>query len=569
MSPIEDLGEVISTDVLIIGGGIGGLVASIEVKEQSPKAEVLVVDKQSIGWAGKAPKGGGMFWVMRPEADLDKFVEWHVRSTGEYLNDQELLYELASETYGAVEQLGEWGVNVARDAAGKLDTVECTTFNPLFESKWWLAGVDADMQFPLRARARKLGVKMLSKVQVVELLKRGDQVVGAVGFNLVDGRFYIFKAKATIMANGSCNYRVRRMWSSATGDGIATAYRAGAEMRNAEFGNFFEIHWIECDGTIYDYTAFFNALGENISKRYVPGEYHDVPLKLLLGMEKETLEGRGPIVVDLSLANMAPLTAIMSHWKNRPHSDAFHAREHSKALKYGPPPSPRPEVIPALNAELTPVKVDHEMRTSLTGLWAIGDTCSEGASWAGAIYAPRGGVGGSGLMFAVLSGLRAGPSAARFASKAPVPEVDDAEVKRFKEDIFAPMKRNKGLLPVDAIYAIQDLVCKFKYNLRRSKDRLEEATSKVKEIQERFPESYAKDAHGLGKYHEARAMAVCAEMTFRSALMRTESRGFHYREDYPKRDDKNWLKWVIARQEAGKMVVSTEPVPVNKYKVRP
>ena len=72
----------------------------------------------------------------------------------------------------------------------------------------------SDMLLPLRARARKLGVKILNKVQVVELLKQGDRVVGAVGFNIIDGRFYIFKAKATILANGSCNYKVRRMWAA-------------------------------------------------------------------------------------------------------------------------------------------------------------------------------------------------------------------------------------------------------------------------------------------------------------------------------------------------------------------
>ena len=131
------------------------------------------------------------------------------------------------------------------------------------------------------------------------------------------------------------------------------------------------------------------------------------------------------------------------------------------------------------------------------------------------------------------------------------------------------MRRDKGLLPADAISAIQDVVCPIKYNLRRSKDRLEEAISKIKEVQERLSELCAKDGHGLGKCHEAKSMAVCAEMTFRAALMRTESRGFHYREDYPKRDDKNWLKWVIVKQEAGKMVLSTEPVPIDKYKFKP
>ncbi len=79
----------------------------------------------------------------------------------------------------------------------------------------------------------------------------------------------------------------------------------------------------------------------------------------------------------------------------------------------------------------------------------------------------------------------------------------------------------------------------------------------------------AKDGHGLGKCHEARAMAVCAEMNFRAALMRTESRGWHYREDYPGRDDPNWLKWVILKTKDGEMAVSTEPMPMDRYKVKP
>ncbi len=111
----------------------------------------------------------------------------------------------------------------------------------------------------------------------------------------------------------------------------------------------------------------------------------------------------------------------------------------------------------------------------------------------------------------------------------------------------------QGVRPVEVVHCIQSIIVPVKYNLRRSKDRLEEALGRIEVIQQKLPQLSAKDYHGLFNCHEARAMAVCAEMTFRSALVRMESRGWHYREDYPQRDDKNWLKWVIVgnRKQAG------------------
>ena len=91
MVKLEDLGEVISTDVLVAGSGIAGLPAAIKAKETSPERDVLIVDKATVGWAGLAPKGGGVFWCIAPEDNLDKFVEYHVKNFGYYLNDQELL----------------------------------------------------------------------------------------------------------------------------------------------------------------------------------------------------------------------------------------------------------------------------------------------------------------------------------------------------------------------------------------------------------------------------------------------------------------------------------------------
>jgi succinate dehydrogenase/fumarate reductase flavoprotein subunit len=557
MDKLEDLGEVISTDLLIVGGGFGGLVSAIKAKEGFPDVDVLIVDRETIGWAGKAPKGGGFFVVFTPDQDPDKFVEYHVKNIGIYLENRELLYAYAREAYGTVEQLANWGVYVDKNAEGKINVVK-NDFNGL----WSYAGADLNMQLPLRARARKLGAKIMNKIEVVELLKQGDRVIGAVGFNVLDGRFYIFKAKAVMLVNGSCNYRARRMWAAASGDGIAAAYRAGAEMRNAEFGNCCPDLVIKDTEGNADRRFIFNALGENLSIRYEPEPHADMPLDLLLSVERELREGRGPVYEDLSKMppGTPPSYAQREMWK-RPHFDALWNR---LASKYEVTQKKR-EVTIRVHAELSPVKVDNDMKTTLEGLWAIGDTCYDGSAMAGAIAAPPGKMRGSGLGYAVFSALRGAPPAAQFAaSKASAPEVDHAEVTRLKEDIFAPMKRNKGLSPGDAISLIQDAVLPVQYSLRRSKTRLEEALSKIEEIKQRLQQLYAKDGHGLCKCIQAKSMTLLAEMTFRAALMRTESRGWHYREDYPDRDDKNWLKWVIIKQEPGRMVLSTEPVPIGR-----
>ena len=171
----------------------------------------------------------------------------------------------------------------------------------------------------------------------------------------------------------------------------------------------------------------------------------------------------------------------------------------------------------ALNAELSPIRVDHEMKTSLAGLWATGDTSLMGSGCVGAVFAPPALIRGIGLGNSVQSALRAAPSAARFASEASTPKVSYEEVKRLKDVIFAPMGRTKGFSAEEAIYGIQDVMCRFKYNLCRSKDRLEEGLSKIEKVQQRLPELWAKDGHGLGKCHEARNIAVCGEMTLRAA----------------------------------------------------
>lgn len=144
-------------------------------------------------------------------------------------NDQDLLREYAHSTRQILEDIERWGVKIHGKEA---------PFNAHPMIPWKLVTLDLDCLIHLAARARTLGVEFQEKIAVVDLLTEGDKVVGAIGFSLLDGATYIYKARAVVLANGNQNWRIMRMWSSGRGDGIAAAYRAGAKMRNAEFGTF-------------------------------------------------------------------------------------------------------------------------------------------------------------------------------------------------------------------------------------------------------------------------------------------------------------------------------------------
>ena len=123
MAKLEDLGAVITTDVLVVGGGVGGLATAIKVKEAEPNVDVLIVEKQTTGWAGKATKIGGILAFLGPDNDADKFMDFQVRTSGFYLNDQESLSKYVQSSFRAIEELGEWGARLARTPDGRMVTI--------------------------------------------------------------------------------------------------------------------------------------------------------------------------------------------------------------------------------------------------------------------------------------------------------------------------------------------------------------------------------------------------------------------------------------------------------------
>jgi succinate dehydrogenase / fumarate reductase flavoprotein subunit len=132
------------------------------------------------------------------------------------------------------------------------------------------------------------------------------------------------------------------------------------------------------------------------------------------------------------------------------------------------------------------------------------------------------------------------------------------------------MKRHKGLSPRDGIFRLKEVISPPRFAVRKSKERIEEALARVREVLHEAENevSPAEDWHMLGLCHDLKNMAQCADIYYNSALTRTESRGWHYREDYPERDDKNWRRWIVIKQKDGKMAISTEAFPFERYKTK-
>ncbi len=566
MATLESLGTVLSADLLIVGGGIAGLACAIAAKETDAEVDVLVVDKVVAGWGGKANKGGGNIVFMDEADGFDNVLDFHVHSVGDFLEDQEFLLDFARESRGNLERLERWGVHIYRDDAGEPKYVRWLPEHP-----WRLAVLDQDLTLNMARHARKLGVRFKDRVEIVDLLKDGDRVCGAIGFGMIDGECVIAQAGVVVLANGNQCYKLMPRWASAGGEGIAAAYRAGAAMRGAEFGNF--INWVFADTKEVCQGAedvLYNARGENISKRVRPALESDVHSKEVVEWWKEMKAGNGPIVANM-IENYVNNEIVPAFHEDklavRPVSMKFWGLTIGKAMAASTVQGPMQPVMPGLNAELAPVKVDHQMATTVPGLFAIGDTCYAGTCLAGAVPAPPGRMRGSGLGFATFSGARCAPAAvaaARAASGRP----DAGQAEALKARIFTPLGRS-GMTAPEMVRAVQDVMVPVGYSIYKRADRMTEALDKVLALKAQVPSLAAADPHYLAACHVAESMVLGAEMFYRASLAREESRGWHLREDFPERDDANFLKWIELHEDGDEMALSLHDVPVDRYPIKP
>lgn len=567
-----------TTDILAIGGGIGGLVSGIMAAEAG--AKVLIVDKATAGGGGGASRAGnGVLSIKKDKEVIDRYVEYHVRNIGKYIEDQEAAENVASVIYDTLSTMKNWGVKLTTDEEGNV-----AAFPTPGDVPWEMTGIEMNCNLSMRNKAKRAGVEFLEFVQITGLLKDGERIAGAVGYSILDGSFHIIQAKTVIVSGGGCQFKNVAMFIGC-GEGTKLAFDAGAKMRNAEFGNSYEVYSVDKGNTIYGtYPFVHNAKGENLWDKYVKWDAPGPDAAFWRGFSEEYLAGNGPMYVDMKEFMQA--LENDTDWKYMGTSIGFEEQKGTVGARFFPDKlkysklfeereaeyvqlTDKPEVKIAFHGNAGPVMVDHDFQSTVPGLYVIGIDSWNGSAVGGAVGHP-GMQKGNGIGHAAFTAYICAPKAVAYAEGVELPKVSEVQVEELKAKTYAAYENAEGLDPHELIEQIQDCITPVKISCLREENRMIAALDEIVKIRkELLPQMKVDNYHDLKVAHEVAAMAEVAEMVLRAAIIRKESRGTHIRQDYPEMDNENWLKWIIIENDNGEMKLSTQDIPIEKYPYRP
>jgi succinate dehydrogenase / fumarate reductase flavoprotein subunit len=547
-------------DVLIIGAGGAGLRAAIEALAQG--ARVGVVCKSLLGKAHTVMAEGGIAAAM---SNVDKADDWrmHFRDTmrgGKMLNNWRMAQLHAQEAPERVRELEQWGGLFDRTDDGEI--LQRAFGGHTFKRLCHVGDrTGLEMIRTLQDRGVHMGFDVYMECTITRLLKDGERVAGAFGYWREQGRFVVFKAKSVVIATGGIGkaWKITSNSWEYTGDGMALAYEAGAELMDMEFVQFHPtgMVWppgvqgiLVTEAVRGEGGILRNKNGERFMERYDPKKMElstrDVVARAIY---TEVREGRGTehggAYLDIS---QKPADYVKKKLPSMYHQFLELA---DVDITKGPM-----EVGPTCHYMMGGIRVDAEtQQASVPGLFAAGEAA------AGLHGANR--LGGNSLSDLLVFGRRAGLSAAEYAKKAGVPAISSSQVEEASREILAPFERSSGESPYevhnDLQAAMQSLV-----GIYRQEEDLNRALEEIEKLRARSARVRVEGSRMFNPgWHLARdleCMLTVTEAVTRSALARRESRGAHSRLDYPKLDDAWGKKNNVIVLKGGAMTLFEVPV---------
>lgn len=559
--------RTLETDVLIIGGGGGGLRAAVEAHDAG--ARVLVLSKGIVGKSGLTQTAVTGFQVAFGYADSRDNPNVHYADSirgGYGLADPELARIFTDGAIEAVQDIEAFGARFDREPDGKLIQRKLDSSQTYPRSIKKGDSLGTPIMQALRRQMNKREIPRMHEILVTRLIKDGDRVCGVVAVDFQKGELLEIHANAIVMATGGAGemFPVHSNTPDSTGDGYVLALEAGADLVDIEFllmlghavlhpatvrGVLFTFQYLLSKGA----RPLFNSDGEPFLSRYDP-EGGDNPARHIYAraIYGEVRAGRGSphggAFFDPGSVSMETLMeALPSQTKY--------------LLSFGVDMTKPIEVGPAAHYVCGGIKIDANSQSTVPGLFAVGE-CSGGPHGAGRI-------GGNSLTEILVFGKRAGRAAAEAASLArkTILNRDDVETECHRVLDFLSERRS-GPRP-NQVKAQLQLVMNDHVGVVRNDDGLGTAIARFQEMQRSDLGTMALANHDrVGNYDWIEALEVSSMVRFGEAMagaarLRTESRGAHYREDYPDLDDANWLRNILIRREGDGFTFEDRPCPAS------
>ncbi len=558
---MNDTLETHEHDVLVIGAGGAGLRAAIEALAH--EVSVGVVCKSLLGKAHTVMAEGGIAAAM---SNVDPEDNWrvHFRDTmrgGKMLNNWRMAQLHAQEAPERIRELEQWGALFDRTEDGRI--LQRAFGGHSFRRLCHVGDrTGLEMLRTLQDRGVHMGFDVYMECTIVRLLKDGDRCAGAIGYWREQGRFVVFKAKSVIIATGG----IGKAWPitsnswECTGDGMALAYEAGAELMDMEFVQFHPTGMIWPPGVQGilvteavrgEGGVLRNKLGERFMERYDPKKMElstrDVVARSIY---TEVKEGRGTEHGGAFL----DISHKQAEYVKRKLPSMYHQFKDLADVDITKGPM---EVGPTCHYMMGGIRVEAETgQSTVPGLFTAGE------STAGLHGANR--LGGNSLSDLLVFGRRAGMAAAQHAKEVSSPTVDGTQIEDAQRDALLPFQRRDGENPY-AIHRDLQEVMQNLVGIFRTREDLQRALEEIEKLKEREARVSVEGSRlfnpGWHLALDLKCMTIVSEAVARSALVREESRGAHSRIDFPNLDPQHGTYNNIIRREGSTMTLRQQPLP--------
>jgi succinate dehydrogenase / fumarate reductase flavoprotein subunit len=563
-------------DVLIVGAGLAGLRAAVEIGKD---AHVAVLTKVFATRSHSGAAQGGIGAALGNEEE-DHW-EWHMFDTvkgSDYLGDQDAIEILARDAPRAVYELENLGVPFNRTAEGKIAqrAFGGHTRNhgeaPVKRACYAATRTGRVILDTLWEQSLQRGIEFYDEFQMLSLIVHNGNCCGVVAYELATGKLHTFHCKAIMLATGGAGkiYKTTSNAFASTGDGMAIAYRAGAPLEDMEFVQFhptgiYKLGILISEAARGEGGILLNNAGERFMERYAPVIKDLAPRDMISRcMLDEMRAGRGIDGKDYFHLDLTHLGQDVIEKKL--------AEITSFARTYAgvdPVKEPIP-VQPTCHYMMGGIATDADGRvvvddknTPYAGLYAAGECACVSVHGANRL-------GCNALLDTLVFGRRAGRQIKKFVESAARPKLPAKPEKKDADAIKALMqssgRETSGAIRAELQEGMMENVSVF-----RQKESLTAALDKIKVLKARYKNLSIQDKgscfnRDLLDAIELGHLLDLAEVITHSALMREESRGAHSREDFPDRDDKKFLVHTMARYDADSgPQIFTKPVAITKF----